>query len=462
MQAEAAVMARIQALVADFGRGLSRPEQKFLENLVFGILCSRSCLLSEITRAIAGSKSLRHTYKRIDKNLGKYDLTRAYERAQNKMLAKVEENFLLIFDPSEVVKPYGKKMEGLQKVRDGSEPPRLVWDKDLEKYKKVPVLKPGYPLRIAMALSDRGDILPLELSLYSTASEIFVSNNDEYITPLTNLSLRTRLQTLLVLDREFDSFIIIRHLCGLNQKFVIRIKENRKYRIPGTPLGPDVLTLTREEISSIKYQFLSTKSVVTYTKNGVTGSQLFEFSASHVELLSEYKKDQAIREKGDNELLTLIRLRIYKNTGMPTLYLLTNARPKTEEELEKIGRAYIARWNIEEYIRFLKQHFEVEGFLVRDLGRMKNLVSAVYIATVIIHTLTDRKSARGNRTHYFLVENSEEIVPPKLSKDFFLYSYGRGLAHIVSRNKVLLKKLNNSSKNHFDLKQKSLPFPLVD
>lgn len=462
MQAEAAVMARVQALVADFGRSLSRPEQKFLENLIFGILCSRSCLLSEISRAISDAKNLRRTYKRIDENLGKYDLSRVYERVQNKMLAQVGENFLLIFDPSEVVKPYGKKMEGLQKVRDGSEQPRLVWDKDLGKYKKVPVLKPGYPLRIAMALSDCGDIIPLELSLYSTGSEAFVSNNDEYLVPLENLSLRTKLRTLLVLDREFDSFIIIRHLCGLNQKFVIRLKENRKYRIPGTPLGPDALTLTREEISSINYQFLNTKSVVTYTKNGATESRLFEFSASHVELLSEYKKEQAIRDKGDNELLTLIRLRIYKDTGMPTLYLLTNARPKTNEELETIGRAYIARWNIEEYIRFLKQHFEVEGFLVRDLGRMKNLVSAVYIATVIIHLITDRKSARGNRAHHFLIQNSEEVAPPKQTKDFFLYSYGRGLANIVSQNKVLLKKLNSSSKNDFDSRQKTLPFSIVD
>lgn len=462
MQAEAGVVARIQALVADFGRNLSRPEQKFLENLIFGILCSRSCLISEIARVVVGSKSLRHTYKRIDKNLGKYDLTRAYERAQNKMLALVGENFLLIFDPSEVVKPYGKKMEGLQKVRDGSEQPRLVWDKKSEKYKKVPVLKPGYPLRVAMALSDSGDIIPLELSLYSTGSETFLSNNDEYLVPLANLSVRTKFRTLLVLDREFDSFIIIRHLCGLNQKFVIRLKENRKYRIPGTPLGPEALTLTREEISTTKYQFLNTKSVVTYTKNGVTALQLFEFSASHVELLSEYKKEQAIRDKGDNELLTLIRLRIYKDTGMPTLYLLTNARPKTEADLEKIGRAYIARWNIEEYIRFLKQHFEVEGFLVRDLGRMKNLVSAVYMATVIIHLITDRKSARGNRAHHFLIQNSEAVTPPKATRDFFLYSYGRGLANIVSRNKMLLKKLNNTSKNDFDLRQKTLPFPIVD
>jgi hypothetical protein len=458
MQREQALIGRILDLLKEFGKNLSRPEQKFLCDLVVGILSSQSCLLSEIARAISSRETLPITYQRLDLNLGKYDLQRAYERAQNKMLSCVREDFLLVFDPSEIVKPFGKKMEGLAFVRDGSVPPRLVWDKKLSRYKEAPVLAPGYPLRVAVALSSVGDVLPLELSLYSTASEFFSSNNEEYIVPLTNLSIRTQLKSLLVLDREFDSYIIIRHLCGLNQKFVIRLKENRKYRLPEEKLGPGCRTFTREEISQPEHQFLKTKSIVTYTRRGLSESHLFEFSASHVALLSEFKKEHAIREKGDDELLTLIRLRIYKDTGMPTLYLLTNARPQTETELEKIGRAYLARWNIEEYIRFLKQHFEMESFLVRDLGRMKNLISAVYIATTIIHLLTDRQQVRGNRAHHFLIQNSREVARPKLTRDFFLYSYGRGLAQIVARNKLLLRNPHNYKKSHLDLRQKPLPF----
>ena len=64
------------------------------------------------------------------------------------------------------------------------------------------------------------------------------------------------------------------------------------------------------------------------------------------------------------------------------------------DDLVKIARSYLARWNIEEYIRFIKQHFEIESFMVRDLGRMKNLISAVYIATSIVHLLTSNKPSR--------------------------------------------------------------------
>lgn len=255
MNAKRAIIDRTMALVAEFGNGMSRPEQKFLQDLVLGILCARSCLVSEISRAISDPKKLKTVYDRLDINLGKYDLTPAYERAQKKMLSKLDESCLLIFDPSEVVKPYGKKMEGLGKVRDASKPTRLVWDRQLCKLKQTPVIEPGYPLRIAIGLTSTGCVLPLELSLYSSASEDFISGNDENIQSLTTLLMQARFAPLLVLDREFDSYVIIRHLCELNQKFVIRLKSNRKYRIPGESSTPGVPTYSREEMAE-KYCFL--------------------------------------------------------------------------------------------------------------------------------------------------------------------------------------------------------------
>ena len=137
------IATRTAALVADFGRGYSRPEQKFLQDLVFGILHSRSCLLSEISRAIGEGKNVRTVLKRLDFNLGRYDLSRAYERAQTRMLRGIDENYLFIFDPSEIVKPFAKMMEGLCRVRDASEKPRYVYTK-VGKKAEIPNLKPGW------------------------------------------------------------------------------------------------------------------------------------------------------------------------------------------------------------------------------------------------------------------------------------------------------------------------------
>ncbi len=112
-----------------------------------------------------------------------------------------------------------------------------------------------------------------------------------------------------------------------------------------------------------------------------------------------------------------------------------------------MGLAYLARWNIEEYLRFIKQYFELEAFLVRDLGRMRNLVSAVYLATVLLHVLTDSHApySRGRRNHWHLLEQALPVnsrSEKRKNRDFFLYAYGRGLSEIVRRNRDLLGSLN--------------------
>jgi hypothetical protein len=436
MSQDLRVLQKIEGFLAEFSKGLRVPEQKFLRDLVFGILRSQSALLSKIARAISEPADVISVYKRLDINLGTYDLSRAYGRAQSAMLKRVDESFLFIFDPSEVVKPFGKKMEGLSLVRDASEKPKRV-KSAVGKYVEVPVLKPGYPLCVAIAMSPAGDILPVELTLYSFASEFFVSANDENIQAMETLIHKTHFLPTLVLDREFDSFSIIRHLCDLRQRFVIRVTKNRKYRIAGAALVPNAPTFTREEIVE-NSSFLTSSAWITYSKKGKTQTYLFEFKAAHVELLSEQKKSGVVRDVGDEQALTLVQVKIKKERGTPVLYLLTNARPNTPDELTWIARSYLARWNIEEYIRFLKQHFALESFLVRDLGRMKNLVMATYIATVIIHLLTDRRTNFGFKTHEHLLEYSLPVTAPRKSRDFFLYSYGMGLANIVSLNKKLL------------------------
>ena len=415
--------------------------------------------MSEITRAIAPPRKVKAVWHRLDINLGRYDLTRAYERAQRRMFRQIDESFLFIFDPSEVVKPFGKKMEGLTLVRDASEKPRLVKDPQTGKFKEVPILKPGYPLHVAIALSRDGNVLPLELSLYSPASETFLSENDEYLQAIDPLIQQVRFLPILVPDREFDAFIIIQHLCGLRQRFVIRVTSNRKYKLPDASTNPDEPTFTREEMTE-KHAFLESKAVITYSRAGVSETKLFHFRAASVQLLGERKKQESIREAGDLDALTLVEMKIQSEGGWPTLYLLANTRPATPDELTAIGRAYLARWNIEEYIRFLKQHYDLEGFLVRDLGRMKNLIMAVYIATVILHLLTDRSSLKGWRTHDLLIHNALEVAPLKKSRDFFLYAYGRGLKQIVQANRELLKPANVEQNSSTSNSSNQLVFPL--
>lgn len=447
------IMARISALVAEFGRGRSVPEQKFLRDLIFGILCSQSSLLSEIARAVCHRENVQTLHRRLDLNLGRYDLTWAYEKAQNKMLSRIDSSYLLIFDPSEVVKPFAKKMEALHLVRDASEKPRLVKDEITGKRKEVPILRPGYPLRIAVALSSAGNILPVELALYSAASEFFVSRNDEHVYAIDALLQKSRFSATLILDREFDAWVLIRHFCELRQRFIIRIRTDRKFNLPDSGYSPKAPRFGCAEMAE-KYAFLTTEKKLVYSENAKMQEHLFSFKAVRVKLLNELKKTEDVRDIGDLDALTLVEMKIHKQDGAATLYLLTTTRPENDDDLVRIGKAYIARWNVEEYIRFLKQNFRLEGFLVRDLGRMKNIMKAVYVATVIMHLLTDKDEKRGRKNHAHLLEKSLEVASEKKFRDFFQYTYARGLAYLVAANKNLLnphstvpKKSDNSPRN---------------
>ena len=171
---------KIDDILAEFSRFLTRPEQKFVRELVFGILHSKRGLLSEIVRHLHSDLDVKSLYRKFNRNLGHYSFDKPYALAQQKMLRLVDEDFLLIFDPSEVVKPFGKKMEGLTQVRDASEKPRFT-KSATGKMVEVPILKPGYPLTIAIAMSKEGEIIPVELSLYAYGSEFFNSRNEETI-----------------------------------------------------------------------------------------------------------------------------------------------------------------------------------------------------------------------------------------------------------------------------------------
>ena len=442
---------KIDEILAEFARFLTRPEQKFVREFIFGILSSKRALISEVARHLPSDLDVRYVYKRLERNLGTYSFDQPYRLAQAKMLRHIDEDYLLIFDPSEVVKPFGKKMEGLTKVRDASAKPRFTKSAN-GKTVRVPELTPGYPLTIAIAVSPDGEILPVELSLFAFGGEDFLSQNDESIKAIDTLVQRTLFKPLLVLDREFDAFSYFRHFMGLNQRFLIRLKENRKYRLPGAVASPKTPTYTRDEMLE-KFCFLRAKKEIRYTYEGVVEENEFEFEASHVAVIAESGTKDQIRKEGDTCALTLIKMKIKKDYGIPTLYLLTNAKPETPEDLIYLGRSYLARWNVEEYIRFLKQHFSLEEFLVRDLGRIKNLVHAVYIATVIIHLLTRRKTKFGFTSHYHLLKNSRPVSKVKESRDFFLYSYGMGLAHVMEMNKKLLSPKKKIRKEKTDENQ---------
>lgn len=121
--------------------------------MIRGIMLSKSLNLSSMARSLEidsnSSVSARHIFKRLDRNLGLFDTDSVKEKMQSKQIAMIDEGTLIYFDPTDIIKKYGKKFEALSWVFDGS---------DDHKTKK------GYPVISCVALK-KDELIPLDYSV---------------------------------------------------------------------------------------------------------------------------------------------------------------------------------------------------------------------------------------------------------------------------------------------------------
>jgi len=95
---------------------------RFLEEMLYGILCRQSVRVSEIGRALNEQIRLIKTENRLCRQLGRCGLEeRVTENLIEEGAAHIRRDTLLLIDPSDISKKYAKKMEYLAHVRDGSE-----------------------------------------------------------------------------------------------------------------------------------------------------------------------------------------------------------------------------------------------------------------------------------------------------------------------------------------------------
>lgn len=95
-------------------KGLSRPEYKFVSQMMYGLLCSQSCHLSKIGRALDESIKLKKTIERLSRNLSEFTGgLQLFENYIKKVKGCINDRSILIVDDGDIIKPYSTKMEGL-------------------------------------------------------------------------------------------------------------------------------------------------------------------------------------------------------------------------------------------------------------------------------------------------------------------------------------------------------------
>ena len=367
--------------------GHYKPVQKFILDMVYGLIAGKSCYLTEIARKLNENIALDKTVERLSRNLMTFDGGEELHECYFETVKKhFDENTILIIDDSDVAKPCSRKLEGLCRVRDGS---TGEWTD-------------GYWVAGVSALTARHkQPIPVYSRLYSSEEENYTSNNTETLKSFAFLSSRFPKTTIRALDRGYDAGYVFDYFIPHGETFIVRMNDRNVYH-----KGEKTL------LSKLAGRFKGKYALRFEAKNGKKAD--CKISIVPVSL-PDYPD-------------TPLNLVICNGLGKDPLLLLTNLGSEDKRLCVTVTKVYLMRWRIEEYYKFKKQGYGYEKFLVRSLKSIRNLDLLLSIAIGYIGTLSEKINESMEVLE--IIEASKRLYG--LSK-FTFYAIADGLFEIFSK-----------------------------
>ncbi len=386
-------------LCVPLGKVLSR----FVKEMLYGILCSGSVRLTEISRSLEEPITLHKTHDRLSRNLRHGFIEKALERSLLQLASPfINKKTLIIIDPSEIVKPYARKMEYLGEVRDGS--------------KKV--IGNGYWLYPVVGYDkEKERIIPLVNRLYSSKAPDFQSENQNILDISKQIFAASQHQGIIVMDRGGDrEKLLTPWLKNPEINFIVRQRGDRHliYR------NDQRLCKDLPKQCRLKY----TETVTRIDRDGK--SQTYELKFGFIPVrLPAYPKRQ-------------LYLVVVDGFGEEPLMLLTTLTMRRKRKVVwDVVESYIARWRIEETIRYIKQSYNLEDVRVLTYQRLKNLVTLVMAASFFTCVYLGYKERLTILVgHIYKAAKRIFGIP-----DFNYYSISDGIQYILTRSAPRRRKI---------------------
>ncbi len=379
-------------------KGLKRPQQKFVHQMLYGILAGNKVHLSEIARSLKEDIKLKKTIERLSRNLNSFEGKQTLMQDYLSLVKQhVKEDYaVIVIDNSDIAKPESRKMEALSEIRDGS----------------TGEITKGYLTIEAAVLSETGKMpLPVYEKVFSAAEEGFVSETYENLCCLKNLSENFSSKCVRTLDRGFDANDYYRYFLKQGERFVIRAKKNRNVIYNGKTCN--IMDAASKYKGNYRMDFKDKKGKTLHCKMSCIPVRLCEFPAKQLTLVAVY------------------------GFGAEPMLLLSNLKMQEKKRLcHIVGKVYLMRWRIEEYFKFKKQQFELEDLRVMSLQSIRNLNLLATLAAGYIG-LT---SSVHSESIYLkeLKECSKRIYEiPK----FIFYALGYAIERILSMSRKGINSL---------------------
>lgn len=399
---------RIRGKIAEFSgklsQGLPKTAGRLVREVVHGIQSRGSVRLSEVARSLEEKTSLKKIIDRLSRQLNRPGLREQVNENLLRLAAsRIGTETLLVIDPTDISKRYARKMEYLARVRDGSEG----------------TLRDGYwCCQVVGVERGNAEVVPLYQELYSQQAPDFDSENEEILKAIETVGRQTGGRGTWVMDRGGDRREIIVPLLRWKCPFLIRLRGDRHLQVRGS----------HQSVEKIAARCRRTyrEVVIKETQEGEKVYEL-DFGACQV------------RFPGLDQKLSLV---VVDGFGEKPLLLLTSMPIKRSRKgLWQVVESYLARWRVEETIRFIKQSYQLEDIRLLTYERLRNM-AALVMATAYFACVHLGKAVKLQILVQHIQQAAKRIygIP-----EFRFYALADGIKQILFGRPAVLEPSPNTS-----------------
>lgn len=405
------IISNMEEKIKNFSKKISKGIDKkkkrdFILEMLYGLMASSSCFISEIARSLNEDITLKALEKRLARNLeefnngkeesSKYEDIRnkiIFENYENEIVDKIDENTVFCFDPGDLTKEFTTKFEAIDTIKDGS----------------TGEFKQGYQMIEVAGLTKKEKLpIPVYTRLFSAQEEGFISVNDEYLRSIEYLGNKYDKKGIYALDRGFDDQKYFKKFTDLELNFVIRMKKNRDIAHAESGIVENIAKKANRVKMKWSYKYKDKKGI---TRTAYTG--YMKITIPSIESKTFY--------------LVVIKSEEFPNSPM---MLLTNMKPENDEFTKIVNKVYIRRWKIEEYFRFKKQQFGFEKELVRTLNSIRTMNVLLTIVIGFIAMFSDNQK----QIQYLAIFEASESLRKNEEIVLVFYAVERGMKKIFGFN----------------------------
>lgn len=388
------IQERIKRKVNKVCKGYGKVARKTMSEIMLGIMTSRDVKLSNIGRALHEGIDIKYTIKRLSRNIKNYEYV---DRINGVMIKEVLNETVgtevISIDFSDIRKNYGKKMESLSTIYDGSE-------KELGQ---------GYEMLISSVVTKDRNI-PIYMETYSSKGTDYDTKwhkSKKLLDQLVGEKKAGKAIGTIVMDRGFDSQRYYKYMINNNLEFIVRLKKDRNIQI-----------LKKEMKVGEVYDFMKNKeylSEVIY--NGKKKKTKIRIGYAEIKLSSM------------DEPFTMVMIKSKYYTD--PMYLITNKKCSNRESAKLIYEKYLQRWGIETLIRTLKEEYNIEDVRLLKYKGIKNMISLALFCLFMISKIVYSIGHNTFLLKNYLVDKGMRI---KKMGVFLYHAVSQGISSVVMAN----------------------------